>query len=253
MRSHLHTEIHTPRYLLRRNAALRAIKLLPPGRFLEIGCGRGELMPWLLRLGFRGVGAEISEEARTAAEARIEPFRPALRVVADMSAVAGTRFDLLIALEVLEHLEYDRSAVLSWREMLKPSGRILLSVPAHMRSWTAADAVGGHYRRYERGQLFDLLENSGFGIDRFWSYGFPATAFTRRLRPFVYSRRARDVASLGKDGRTRLSSFDSVRVLRAGHWIAGFAEVAGRIAHCVQVPFLRTDLGDGYLVTAHRR
>ena len=55
----------------------------------------------------------------------------------------------MCAFEVLEHIDDDALALKQWREYLRPSGWLLLSVPAHQDQYGAADELVGHYRRYD--------------------------------------------------------------------------------------------------------
>ena len=246
-------QIHTPRYMMRRNIILSLLDRYKPGRFLEIGCGRGELMPWLANRGFEGVGLEISDEARALTEQTISHLKPRLRVVGDPAALAHERFQYVMAFEVLEHIEDDVAALRSWSRWLEPDGRLLISVPARMKNWTIADEVGGHFRRYEREQLESLLESCGYQIETFWSYGFPVTAVTGRLRPILYRSRLKQLRSIGPQERTLRSALDStLTVGRSARWVCQILEVGGRGFHLLQLPFRRFDLGDGYLAACRR-
>jgi SAM-dependent methyltransferase len=245
--------IHTPRYLLRRGIVLQALRRYEPGYFLEIGCGRGELLPWLSRLGHHGVGLEISPTAWEVAAAEASRNAPGVRVVSDDATLIGEQFDYVLALEVLEHIEDDHAALRKWREWLAPDGRLILSVPAHMAMWSAADVVGGHFRRYERVALQKVLEDAGLQVEVFWSYGFPVTAVTGRLRNLLYAKRHREILDTTREERTLRSSFDSTRRSAYGGSAAATAvEIVGSALHLLQLPFRNTDLGDGYLVVCRK-
>lgn len=246
------TQLHTPMYLLRRHMVLHAIGHDASERFLEIGCGRGDLLVQLAQRGFEGVGIEISPEALTTAKAAAAEFPRQLHVFDRLDAVAGQMFDLVMAFEVLEHVPDDGSTLHQWAQYVAPGGRFLLSVPAHMRKWTRADEFGGHLRRYERAQLEELVEGAGLAIDDVWTYGFPLSSVTRRARNLAYRRRAADVATRTPTERTLASSFDSTRSFRGAALAARALELAGRVGHAMQLAFRNTELGEGFLVAAHR-
>jgi SAM-dependent methyltransferase len=242
--------VQTPRYLLRRHVILHLLRRYEPGRFLEIGCGRGELLPWLARRGFEGVGLEISQEALSLARQAVLPYEPQLRVCSDAAILKGERFRYLFAFDVLEHLEDDTEALNEWRKWLEPEGRLILSVPAHMKKWTAADEIAGHYRRYERTDLLHLLATSAYKVEALWNYGFPLTSLTVPLRAILYAARLRGLQTVTKQERTLHSSLEAVWMPRYGARLLRRVNEAGCLGfHFLQLLFLHRDLGDGYIVS----
>ena len=235
--------VHTPRYMLRRSMVLHAMRGAPPCACLDIGCGRGELLTHLVRRGHTVTGLEISPEARAIAKVATADVGDRVLIVADYTAIASQQFDYVLALEVLEHVEDDAATLMQWAQHVKPGGRLILSVPAHMRHWTGADVRGGHFRRYEREPLKQLLHASGLVIEALWSYGFPWSALALPLRRVLYRNARNDATGSG----TPLSSLDSVRrVALAGALPAIAMEGFGRLLHLCQLPFLGYDRGDGY-------
>jgi len=81
-------------------------------------------------------------------------------------ALETQRFDTIICLNVLEHIEDDRSALDRMRSLLKPDGRLALLVPAHPFLYNGFDAGLDHYRRYSKHGLKRLLTESGFRTRR---------------------------------------------------------------------------------------
>jgi SAM-dependent methyltransferase len=244
---------YSPRYLLRRRLVLHLLRRYKPGRFLEIGCGSGELMPWLLQYGFEGVGLEVSPQALPFAQEAVRPYEPRLQVINDASMLHGHRFQYVLALEVLEHIEDDQAALVAWKDWLEPGGKLILSVPAHMDKWTATDEAVGHYRRYEKNRLQQLLTGCGYAVEVFWNYGFPLTALTRPLRHMVYRLRLRREPTLTQQERILQSSFESTwTVGRGNHLFRLIAEGGGFTFHLLQLPFRRFDVGDGFLVSCQR-
>lgn len=63
------------------------------------------------------------------------------------------RFDTIIYIDVLEHIENDREELDIAARRLRPGGRIVVLSPAHQRLFTPFDAAIGHFRRYDRGML----------------------------------------------------------------------------------------------------
>ena len=246
------TVLHTPSYILRRRIILHLLRRYKPGSFLEIGCGRGELLPHLARLGFDGVGLEISPEVFSRARQIVRPHEPNLSIVTDAGEIEGKRFQYVFAFEVLEHIEDDVGALVEWRKWIAPGGHLMISVPAHMKSWTASDDAVGHYRRYEHDALRRLLENCGYLVDVFWSYGFPLTSLTRRARPFFYRSRSEVFQGKSKQDRTLHSSLESTLDLSQWRTLArcmsSVMEGIGFTFHVSQLAFRQLDVGDGYIV-----
>lgn len=209
-------------------------------------------MPWLWTRGFTGVGLEISAPVAEVAQEIVRPFAPDLRIVEEYEALEDQRFDYVIALEVLEHIEDDTAALEQWLLWLKAGGYFLLSVPSRMRLWTAADEAVGHFRRYERESLMAMLSNLGLEIEKFWSYGFPLRILTLPFR--AIRGRLSPRADLSRQDRTLRSALDSTVALRSrSRWVRFGVEAAVSLLHVAQTPFLGTDLGDGYLVLSRLR
>lgn len=78
------------------------------------------------------------------------------------------KFDAIVALNVLEHIENDAAAVKNLYEKLDDAsslgGSLLIVVPAHQCLYGEMDRLAGHYRRYDRNALTRLLVDVGFVI-----------------------------------------------------------------------------------------
>ena len=74
---------------------------------------------------------------------------------------AQERYDNVVALDVIEHIEDDAAAVRAMRDALAPGGTLLITVPAVSRLYGPKDVAIGHFRRYDRDQLAGLLRGEG--------------------------------------------------------------------------------------------
>lgn len=93
-------------------------------------------------------------------------------------------FDLITLLDVLEHIEDDRVALIEIRRFLRDGGVFLVTVPAYMWLWSDHDVALHHKRRYTKHQLRVLLEEAGFEVLRisYWtSVVFPIMLLQRLL------------------------------------------------------------------------
>lgn len=84
-------------------------------------------------------------------------------------------FDVVGAFDVIEHLPSEEAVLGEIARVLRPGGRLLVSVPAYQWAWTDFDTANGHHRRYTRPGLIAAVERAGFGVERA-SYAF-ATVF----------------------------------------------------------------------------
>lgn len=84
---------------------------------------------------------------------------------------ADSSFDLVCALDIIEHVDDDDGALSEVSRTAKPGGAILMSVPLHAASWTSFDDFVGHKRRYEPPQLLSKLARHHLTIERSAVFG----------------------------------------------------------------------------------
>ncbi len=230
---------------------------IPPGRMLEVGPGAGALALEAKRAGFEPHLLETSEAARELAVKMFEQHGEHARVYSEPAPTWLESFDVICSFEVLEHIENDEGTLIDWFPWLKRGGWLLLSVPAHMRLWSAGDEWAGHFRRYERKALADLVMKAGFQVEALECYGFPLSNLSERLSARSYRRRLAARRQEGNSDRrsdTEQSGIDRGPLLRIFRWIDS---PVGRIAlrSCLALQHLTTtgDIGTGYLIRARKR
>ena len=79
-------------------------------------------------------------------------------------------FQTVIGINVLEHIEDDEKALFHLGNVLKPSGRLLLLVPAKQWAYTELDKQLGHFRRYEKKELAEKLAKASFQIEKLYFF-----------------------------------------------------------------------------------
>ena len=131
---------------------------------LEIGCGTGHNLAMLAGFGHVD-GLELDDEARALSEKRLGRAIMS-SPLPELADVADRHYDLIGAFDVIEHIEDDSAAIASIAKKLKPGGKLVMTVPAHQWMWTAHDAVNHHKRRYSRGGLKALLEQSPMKLEK---------------------------------------------------------------------------------------
>ncbi|MEK7501060.1 MAG: class I SAM-dependent methyltransferase [Patescibacteria group bacterium] len=132
---------------------------------LDFGSGTGGNFALLSRWG-KVQGVEVSELAielscikhQDMFVKHLKPKDPAL-------PFAESSFDLIVLLDVLEHIEDDLQILSDLNSLLKEQGRLLLTVPAHPWLWSSHDRVLGHFRRYTTSDIRNKLELAGFEIN----------------------------------------------------------------------------------------
>lgn len=72
------------------------------------------------------------------------------------------KFDTILYLHVLEHIEEDRKELESAYEKLKKGGRLIIMVPKHQKLYSNFDKAIGHFRRYE----LDFFEKNLVNLER---------------------------------------------------------------------------------------
>ena len=109
---------------------------------------------------------------------RAELADSGLDVAASLEEIPDGSVDYAYTLNVLEHIEDDRKAIADLYRCLKPGGRILVYVPAFQILFSQMDDHVGHFRRYRRKPLIQVLRSVGFDVSQgryVDSLGFLAT------------------------------------------------------------------------------
>lgn len=164
------------------SSILESLNLSTGSRILDVGCGPGGNLAMLADHGIV-TAVEMDRYARDVASARgicdvvagslpeEVPFEPA-------------SFQLVTAFDVIEHIDDDRAALESIRDLLAPGGHLIVTVPAYRLLWSRHDVVNQHRRRYTRTMLSDTLRSTGYEIERasyFNTMLFPVAAPARLL------------------------------------------------------------------------
>jgi SAM-dependent methyltransferase len=132
-------------------------------RILDVGCGTGANIEMLRQYGEVN-GVDISEEALAFCRARgIDKVKLG---AAEELPYEDQSFDLVTALDVVEHLDNDTAGLKEMRRVLKPGGRLVIFVPAFMFLWGVQDDISNHRRRYTLQQLCKVVSGAGFKINR---------------------------------------------------------------------------------------
>ena len=155
-------------YVARRKILADLIRreMSPPAkaRILEIGCGTGHNLGMLAEFG--AVDAlEVDEAARSIAEERLG-HAVASAPLPELKGVKRGGYDLIAALDVIEHIDDDHAALAAIAGRLKHGGKLLMTVPAHQWMWSAHDTANHHKRRYSKAALKALIAGSPLRLEK---------------------------------------------------------------------------------------
>ncbi len=156
-------------------------------RVLEIGAGTGNLTMQLIprKLYY---ASDINPHYLTYLE-NLVPDHPYLRVgytdgEKHDSFPLNEKFDTVICLNVVEHLENDFGALRNILDALEENGRAIVLVPCGPKLYGTLDKVLGHFRRYTQPQFKELAARAGFQLETlltFNRFGSPAWWLNGRL------------------------------------------------------------------------
>lgn len=135
-----------------------AAKLKPHvrGNVLDAGCGMGVNAEYLInpavkRYTFLEPDAALLD--RVGNHVQHPLLLDAGRVCGTTSDLAGQRFDTILYLDVIEHIEDSKAELQRAHDLLNPGGKLLILVPAFMFLYSDFDKAIGHFRRYDKPML----------------------------------------------------------------------------------------------------
>ncbi len=130
-------------------------------QILDVGCGNGLFFDKLQRFG-KVAGIEPDEQL-------VDPDGPHAGQIhtgfLDASYHSPQPLDWILMLDVLEHMDQPAEALKQAWHLLRPGGRLVVTVPAFMLLWTQHDEWNQHRTRYRRGPLTRLVQKQGFVVD----------------------------------------------------------------------------------------
>lgn len=164
----LDTLAHTPRF----NAWMAdTLRSAVGSRVLELGAGIGNLTQKLSPRRRMYFATDIDDEHLARLRTRFQN-RPSLSVrrcdlsvPEDFTPFVG-RFDTVICLNVVEHVENDQLALANIASALQEGGRAIVLVPQGQSIFGTLDRVLGHYRRYSEAELRSKMEGTGLHVEK---------------------------------------------------------------------------------------
>ena len=131
-------------------------------KILDVGCGTGANLEMLAQFGV-SEGVDVSDDALEFCKKKGLKVH---RGLAEQLPFEDESFDVVTALDVVEHLDDDVAGLKEMNRVLKNDGRTLIFVPAFMWLWGVQDDISNHRIRYTRKEIVDRLKSVGFEIER---------------------------------------------------------------------------------------
>ena len=168
---------------------------------LDVGCGTGFIV--------EALRARHPRAVMVGCDLRQAPLAMARRRVRNVSFLQASarhppfegRFDLILALDVIEHLDDDAGALTGIAGALRPGGVLVVTVPQYPRLWSEVDDFSHHRRRYTCRELEDKVSAAGLQVLR-------RTSFFMLALPLLLASRVRPRAR-----------FDPAAEFRIPRWI----------------------------------
>jgi SAM-dependent methyltransferase len=140
-------------------------------KLLEIGCGTGGFIQHIVEnKNLVITGSEIYFKGLKYAKNKLPTIDFVQFDVAQ--GEIGECFDIIVAFDVIEHIDNDILALRNIHKMLGKMGVLIITVPQHMFLWSTLDEIVKHKRRYSRRELVTKLEDNGFDVNYTTSFVF---------------------------------------------------------------------------------
>jgi SAM-dependent methyltransferase len=151
-----------------RKYQISLIKKFIKGKFLEVGAGKGGLIPF-----YKKFVKDI-----TILEPEIKLFRilkkkyssKEIKIKKQTIKNVKTKFDIIIYYDVLEHIKHDLNEIKFAEKKLNKNGYLIFSVPAYQAFYSSFDKSVGHYRRYNKKNFIRLEKKIGLKIEKLVYY-----------------------------------------------------------------------------------
>jgi cyclopropane fatty-acyl-phospholipid synthase-like methyltransferase len=245
---------YPPRYLFRRYEIMRRVN--SGEQFIEIGPGQLDLAQELLTKFSKGTLIDFNTtEIERIYYNLAETYKQKLILIIDdfiQYDEFNSKFDCVVACEVLEHIEDDTAFLRKASDILVDHGQLILSVPARQKFWAKHDEIAGHYRRYEKQELYGKLAETGYSQIQIVSYGYPFQNVVRLGRVALARVQYNRKAKWNQKMQTQKSAFMVKRnpyLNLIGLFVNKYTLYPFNLFASL---FNRKDLGEGYVVSANK-
>lgn len=138
--------------------------LQPQYKILDVGCGTGINLTYLKAITDFVIGIDLSKEAIEFCKLRGHKKLSQANVLS--LPFKDNSVEIVLALDILEHIENDELAIREFKRVLKSEGKLLITTSAFNFLWGMHDDIHHHYRRYTRRELVNKIKKYNFYIQK---------------------------------------------------------------------------------------
>ena len=151
-----------------RQYQISLIKKFIKGKFLEVGAGKGGLVPFYKKL-IKDITI-IEPEKKLFKILKKKNFDKKLKIKNQTIKDIKKKYDTIIYYDVLEHIKNDLNETKLAVKKLNKDGYLIFSVPAYQTFFSDFDKSVGHYKRYNRQDFIVLGKRTGLKIEKIAYY-----------------------------------------------------------------------------------
>lgn len=132
-----------------------------PLKILDIGCGTGETLSYLKQMFPKAKLYGVDSSTSAIKYSKQRGHKNISKSLAEKLPFRDNTFDVVLFLDVLEHITADQKVINEAKRVLKKKGSIIITSPALGFIWSAHDTEQGHKRRYTRTAIRTLANVAG--------------------------------------------------------------------------------------------
>lgn len=160
--------------------------------YLDVGCSSGYMLEAVLKdfPNVHAVGTDYFSEGLRHCHQRL-PDIPLFQMDWVNCKFTDNLFDVVTCLNVLEHIQDDVTALKQLFRIIRPEGKLVITVPTGRRLYDIYDEVHHHVRRYQLGELISKVTQAGFNVlaaNHFGVFVYPAFYFIKKLNKWRFSK-----------------------------------------------------------------
>ena len=151
-----------------REYQISLIKKFIKGKFLEVGAGKGGLVPFYTKL-LKDITL-LEPEKKLFKTLKKKFLSKKIKIKNKTIKNINKKFDTIIYYDVLEHIRDDLNEIKNAKKKLKKNGYLIFSVPAYQAFYSSFDKSVGHYRRYNKRNFIQLAKKNNLKIEKIVYY-----------------------------------------------------------------------------------